>query len=260
MSFLDKFRKKSKNLDEQKSDLDISNNEEIKTPTSYKLKVDELPNGNYSFSFRDYKFDPKKFYDTTYVEINPNGKNIAGRTVYEASVAWYNEDDEQVYNEKTGKLEYLEKNNATKVMLEADLNSLANNPEYPQLFMRSLVSEDRVRDYLNKGMQENPKGYKRGNYLGGVEVDKQTGKPQKIFHTSVGEAIHDSPEMVKRREEIANIRKAELQRRIRIYEEETEKNKSEVNKTKKELQEIDNSTNVRKTKEENNKKDGNIDK
>ena len=80
-----------------------------------------------------------KFYDVTYLEVNPKYKMIEGIPVYEAKVSWYKDDDVQLYNPETGQMEYLRKKDTSKIMIEVDLNSLANDPKYIQLFMRNLL-------------------------------------------------------------------------------------------------------------------------
>lgn len=230
MSFFDVFKKKQ--------DKANSKNKVPQQP-SYTLEANIQPNGNYAYNFVDYKYDPNKDYDSTYLEVNPRCKIFAGRPVYEAKISWYRDDDTQLYNPQTGETEYLRKNDTSKIFIEADLNSLANDPKYTQLFMRDLLSKKRVNRYLERGLQERPNGYKCGNYIGGVEYDSKTGEPQKIFHTSVGEVVHNSPEMIQARADEVNRKRNELLNNLRSYEIQSQQNIKNINNAKEQLRNFD---------------------
>ena len=229
MSFFSRFKKKS---------VENSNNKEPKQ-TSYTLDRNILPNGNYTYDFVDHEYDPNKFYNVTYLEVNPKYKMIEGIPVYEAKVSWYKDDDAQLYNPETGQMEYLRKKDTSKIMIEVDLNSLVNDPKYTQLFMRNLLSEERVASYLERGLEENPNGYKCGNYIGGVKYNSKTGKLQKIFDTSIGEAIHNSPEMVQARVDEAKRKRNELLNNLGMYEARKAQDIKEIDNIKKQLRNFD---------------------
>ena len=230
MSFFDVFKKKQN---------EANNKNRVPQQPSYNLEAKILPNGNYAYNFVDYENDPNKDYDTTYLEVNPRYKILAGRPVYEAKVSWYREDDTQLNNPQTGKMEYLRKDDTSKILIEANLNSLTNDPKYIQLFMRNLLSEKRVEGYLERGLEENPNGYKCGNYIGGVEYSSKTGELQKIFHTSVGEAVHNSPEMVQARADKVNRKRNELLNNLRSYEIQKEQNVKKINEAEEQLKKFD---------------------
>ena len=154
-------------------------------------------------------------------------------------IKWYKDDDAQLYNPETGQMEYLRKKDTSKIMIEVDLNSLANDPKYIQLFMRNLLSKERVVSYLERGLEENPNGYKCGNYIGGVKYNSKTGKLQKIFDTSVGEAIHNSPEMVQARVDEAKRKRNELLNKLGMYETQKAQDIKEINNIKEQLRNFD---------------------
>lgn len=77
-------------------------------------------------------------------------------------------------------------------MLKSEQARGLNIKEYKKVILTP-ISKERVASYLERGLEENPNGYKCGNYIGGVKYNSKTGKLQKIFDASVGEAIHNSP-------------------------------------------------------------------
>ena len=170
MGFFDIFKKK-KPEKQEKHDY-ISNDDSFKRQDKVKINGD-LESG---ITFDYYISDPnfRKFYDTVCLQISDTQPifNIFGTKIYNALVSWYGEDG-------------------------IDFNAISDS-EYLKALFRLLLNQNRVEQYLDDGLQENP-AVPCGNYIGQLCYTPEKGIYQKQFDMHIGEISHNSTPQVERR-------------------------------------------------------------
>ena len=148
--------------------------------------------------------DFKDLYDSTRLIVRKDPTILpSGEMVYDAQVSWYGENDAVMFDEN-GK-DMGRRNQMTAIKLGIDMEKLLSEDKmYHIALMRDLLKQDRVRKYIEQGMQDNP-AQPCGNYIGQIALkrDEQTDKMyyRKRFMVSIGKEIHYSPEQVAAREQ-----------------------------------------------------------
>ena len=191
MGFFDIFKKK-KEISEQRS----TYYEPPERQDRVKINGD-LESG---ITFDYYISDPnfRKFYDTVCLQISDTQAifNIFGTKVYNALVSWYGEDDAVPI--RTPALRYsLRRMDTKSIQLGLDFSKLSDS-EYLKTLFRLLLNQNRVEQYLDNGLQENP-AVPCGNYIGQLCYTPENGIYQKQFDMHIGEISHNSTPQVERR-------------------------------------------------------------
>ena len=151
-------------------------------------------------TFDYYISDPnfRKFYDTVCLQISDTQPifNIFGTKVYNALVSWYGENDAVPI--RTPALRYsLRRRDTREIQLGLDFSKLSDS-EYLKTLFRLLLNQNRVEQYLDNGLQENP-AFPCGNYIGQLCYIPEKGIYQKQFDMHIGNISHKSTPQVERR-------------------------------------------------------------
>jgi len=101
------------------------------------------------------------------------------------------------------------------VLADIDTDLIWKDEQYCLAVMKNLLNQHRVEEYLNRGLQESPE-VPCGKYVGGVQKRGEVYK--KVFFRQLGEASHNSQEMVNERqrlnEELKQKREQERARKL----------------------------------------------
>lgn len=158
MGFFDIFKKK-KEISEQR-------NTYYEPPERQdRVKIDgDLESGiTFDYYISDYNF--RKFYDTVCLQISDTQPifDIFGTKVYNALVSWYGEDDNIPLKMPAPRCS-LRRKDTKSIQLGLDFSKLSDS-EYLKALFRLLLNQNRVEQYLDNGLQENP-AVPCGNYIG----------------------------------------------------------------------------------------------
>ena len=140
-----------------------------------------------------------KGYDTTRIVSIGFPKKIDGHDVCECMISWYDMSqvlEQSVYDKRGVNGDF---NKYTKVLAEIDMEQLNSNPEYTETLMNALMNKNRVENYVNSSLQENP-DIRTGRYIGKLQRCED-GTYGKVFDTRIGEITYNLPEMVQEREQ-----------------------------------------------------------
>ena len=217
MGFFDIFRKQKTN------DLPINNSEE-RIYNKDDIKMNYTQEGRLVVEFYEQSNDIRQFYDTTKLIIDNKDVDLSGTLVQNCWVSWYGSDDCCYLDPIMKKNE--RRNRFRNVLAQIDIDLLERDRNYCISVMKKLLNEKRVNEYLEKGLMDNPR-IPCGKYVGGI--DKVSDTYRKVFDADLGEASHNSSEMINRRREV----KLELQRKHKKERAEKEK---QYNRLKKELE------------------------
>lgn len=149
-----------------------------------------------------------QFYDTTKLVVDNKQVNLAGELVQNCMVAWFGRDD-VVYLDDGGH-DLGRRGDYKNVLAGINTDLLLNDESYCVAVMKSLLSQKRVEEYLNRGLQDNPE-IPCGKYVGEITMGNKG--YSKFFKTRLGQASHNSPEMVEERQ-IMNELKRKYQEKV----------------------------------------------
>lgn len=213
MGLLDKFRKnkEQENIQPQQYDL----------PFEVELKM--IANDLIQIDFFDKQADFKQFYDTTRLVASYNPTSLGNnRDVLNCKVSWYGHNDAQILD---GGKESGRRAQYRGVLAQIDLNLLQTDANYCQAVMKGLLNQNRVEQYLDRGLEENP-DMPCGKYIGGI-IEKD-GKYRKSFDPNIGRQSHYSDLMVNRRKEYRENQEMRRQQQIEDRRKQIEKLQSEI--------------------------------
>ena len=215
MGFFDRFKKKENKIPVYQPQMERQ---------PYDIKYSRNGNGAIQIDFYDRNADFKQFYDTTRLVILSQSI-LAGQTVQNCAVSWYGSNDCLMVDKTRGTFVNARAEEYSAVQTQLDLNLLQNDPEYCSTVMRYLLSQRRVKEYLERGLQETP-GIPCGEYIGGVMKTDEGYK--KFFSGPVGEASHYSSRMISKRENYRASLEASKQREIAEKQAQIAKLQSEI--------------------------------
>lgn len=163
------------------------------------ISYSRTEDGRLQIEFFNPNAQYRDFYDTTRLRIN--GRTDIGLEVpvYSCDVSYYSVEDAMAIA-PNGK-DISRKERYSKILAQFDYNQL-RDPSYAEFLLKNLLNEKRVKQYLNRGMQDNP-DIKCGNYVGGIGSTENG--LRKIFNHYIGNMVHNLPYM-------ANARKARNER------------------------------------------------
>lgn len=193
MVFFDMFKKKKDATQERSTYFDPSKRRD-------KVKIDgDLESG---ITFDYYLSEPsfKRFYDTVCLQIPDTQPifDIFGTKVYNALVSWYGSNDAVPIN-IPGLHHSLRRRDTKSIQLGLDFSKLSDS-KYLKTLFNLLLDQNRVEQYLNNGLQENPK-VPCGNYIGQLCYIPEEGIYKKQFDMHIGEISHKSTPQVERRKQ-----------------------------------------------------------
>lgn len=187
------------------------NNRPVKEESPYEVSYTADENGNLQIEFYNKEKGNDDYYDTTRLVASGKPLNIEGHKIHNCAVSWYENDERQIINKKTGKLDYINAQQYKGVLAEIDLDLLLVDKDYCNKVMRDLLNKKRVEKYLTDGLEEEP-DIPCGKYVGGIMKTEKGYK--KFFSKEVGIASHNSISMKKSREEYRMIIKKQRERDI----------------------------------------------
>lgn len=207
MGILDIFKPKNKETKESVGQAPQA--QSIQNNASSNASISRDNHGNIIVEYYDPVATAREFYDTTKLVINPIPTRVEGQLVYSAKVAWYGSSDCIVMDPTTGEIIGGRKGAFTDIKLEIDNERLFTDPMYQKVLMTQLLDQKRVEyRYIPMGLEEYPE-QPCGNYVGRVSREYK-----KQFDVAVGQAIHNSPEMIEKRqrhfERIEKARQAQI--------------------------------------------------
>lgn len=191
MGFFDMFKKQNKNNIQQQPNAMPPRKIENQNIIEYSCTED----GRLVVELTETLPKSNQFYDTTKLVIDNKQVNLAGEFVQNCMVAWYGQDD-CVYLDGSGR-DMGRRGQYKNVLAGIDTDLLLNDENYCAAVMRSLLTQRRVDEYLNRGLQDNP-DIPCGKYVG--EIIKGDKGYSKFFKRGLGQASHNSPEMVSKRQ------------------------------------------------------------
>lgn len=204
MGFFDLFKNNNNNKINE-------NMNHVQEKMPFEVSYTQLQDGGIQIEFEenDSRISLGQDYDITRLIIYDKNVLLANHLLSECYVSWYGRDDVQFVDPKLD--QQTRKNQFKQVLAEIDLEQIKSNPEYLKMLIRGLMKESRVEEYLDKGLQDNP-DRPCGIYIGGVkETNNGYGK---FFDQDVGYAAHNTPEMLRKRENYKT--KIEAEKRARI--------------------------------------------
>ena len=145
---------------------------------NYDLRYFVTPDGRLVIEFEDLQYNPKQFYDTTRLIIDNTPTMIDNFIPYNCFVSWYGSNDAVIFD-KNG-YDASRRSDYSNVLAEIDPIRLQQDSTYCSFVMRALFKESRVKDYLAKGLIDNP-SLPCGNYIGGVRNNYATGRLENAF-------------------------------------------------------------------------------
>lgn len=205
MGFFDIFKKSNKSM------MPEHNKPKVEIP-SFETTFKPTQDGRLQVDFFDRNAEFSKFYDTTRLIVNGNPIKISGHDVYECMVSWYGDSDCQMLNKETGEFESLRACDYRNILAQIDLDLLQTNPDYCKQVMKNLLDRRRVERYIDTGLQEKP-NHPCGNYIGGV-IETEQGY-RKYFSQTIGERVHNSTQMIRKRQEYRELKERARQQQIR---------------------------------------------
>lgn len=200
-----------------------------KNQLPYNISYSATDDGKLQIDFWDKNPSAFQYYDTTRIIVDGRPNKINGKEVYNCDVSWYGQDDAiriERNGQKIGRQFAYE-----NVLVELDLNLLEHDDQYVKCLMTELLKENRVRDNLNKGLQDCPDRL-CGNYMGGVEFYEQRQKYSKYFNYDVGAIVHNSDKMLNKR---ARYKQKIEQRK----QEQIQEKKNRINKLQNEINDLE---------------------
>lgn len=193
MGFFDRFKKQNKNevIAQPKGQMSPKRNE---NGISYSCTDD----GRLVIELIEHRTKPGQFYDTTKLVFDNNVVELEGTYLQNCMVSWYNQDD-CVRLDSRGH-DMGRRNQFKNVLADIDTDLIWNDEEYCIAVMKKLLNKNRVDEYLNRGLQDNP-DLPCGKYVGGI-IKLSGEEYRKVFHPGLGRASHNSPEMVAKRQRL----------------------------------------------------------
>lgn len=191
---------------------------------AYSIHMSHTKDGRLQIDFQDNKTDMKHFYDTTRLIVNDKPIQIGQYTIYDCDISWYGSTDATMLD-KNGE-EFSRKTEYRSILAEIDIDKMQNDSNYCEFVMKSLLNQDRVQEYLERGLQDSPE-IPCGRYVGGVK-DNGDGTYNKYFSTGVGLISHSSPKMVHQRNEYKRMQEAKKDRQISERQAEIKRLQNEI--------------------------------
>lgn len=225
MGLLDIFKKKNKNEET------ITNTMDIQPKVPFKRSGD-LESG-LVIDYYDPNSSFKKLYDTIclYVgDTNPCYEE-RGNKVYNAYVSWYGNSDCEYYDEK-GKVHNFRREEVVPIQVGLDSSKLESGKEdleYMKALFTQLLDQNRVKEYIDRGLQENPKN-PCGKYIGEIFYDYGKNAYKKGFMPQIGMKSHFSEQQVKERKQYRLEKEKAKMAQIAQKREEMERLQSEIDK------------------------------
>ena len=192
-------------------------------PFQINYKTDK--DGRLMIEFIDNKYKVGRLYDTTRLVFTNMVENLNGKQVPNFLVSWYNQNDAVVLDnscEVGRRVDYSE------IFADIDINLMQSDEQYCENVMKSLLNENRVESYLDRGLEDYPE-YPCGMYIGGVILTQEG--YDKFFDVAAGREAHYKPYMVNRREK----HKAKQQQR---KQNQIVRNNAEIKRLKQENDEL----------------------
>lgn len=223
MGFLDRFKKQEKKATTVAPD--------IRTPqkrNDNQIEYSSTEDGRLVVQLMENNPKLGQFYDTTKLIIDNKKVELEGNYLQNCMVSWYGQND-CVRLDSRGN-EYGRRSQFKNVLAEIDEDLLWTDENYCLAVMKMLLNQNRVEEYLNRGLQETP-DTPCGKYVGGIR-QREDGSYGKVFKTNVGKASHNSQEMVAKRQR--------LQEQIRQRQEQVKADKrAEIARLQQELDDMD---------------------
>lgn len=203
MKLFDIFKKRNENIineDNLYNDAKIPNID-YATTREDKLQID--------FYEEDVKLG--QTYDTTRLVVDEDEPiYISDEKLYNCYVLWYMQNDNSKYLNPDNEDEKIYSKYYQNVLMQFDIDLLQTDEDYCKFVMKNLLDKKRVTKYLEAGMQEKPE-VPCGNYIGGA---KQENGYSEFFLEKIGEEVHNSRFMQKRRKEHNEIIQKREQKNI----------------------------------------------
>ncbi len=192
------------------------NSERYQVPP-YEIKYRTDKSGRLMIEYIDNKNKVGRMYDTTRLIFTNMTENLNNRNVPNFLVSWYNQSDVTILDNSR---EFGSRVDYSEIFADIDLNLMRGDQQYCEMVMKDLLNQNRVKNYLDKGLEDLP-GYPCGMYVGGVR-STQNGY-DKFFDVAAGEEAHYKPYMIKMREK----HKAEQQQK---KQNQIARNRAEINR------------------------------
>lgn len=204
MGFLDRFKKQNKNevIAEPKGQIPQKRNENA-------IEYSCTDDGRLVIELIEQRTKPGQFYDTTKLVFDNKMVELEGHYLQNCMVSWYGQED-CVRLDSNGN-DYGRRGQFKNVLADIDTSLIWNDEEYCLAVMKKLLNQDRVEEYLNRGLQESP-DVPCGKYVGGIKLRGE--EYRKVFHPGVGKASHNSPEMVDKRQRLQEQKRQNQARAI----------------------------------------------
>lgn len=186
MGFFDRFNKSNKNVIQNNTNLPHKRNE---------IQYSYTQDGRLVVELIERETDLDQFYDTTKLVIDNVMVDLYGEYVQNCMISWYGQQDCVRLDSKGNDMG---RRGAFKnVLAQIDIGLLQNDEEYALMLMKGLMNQKRVEQYLQNGLEEAP-NRPCGNYIGGVRQSRNG--YEKFFNLNLGEAAHNMPQMIQRRQ------------------------------------------------------------
>lgn len=206
---------------------------EIQTPINREYKQQSnieynlTKDGKLQIDYYDAGSKVGKMYDTTRLIIDNVATKLNNRTISKGLVSWYGRDDAVMLNRGNGE-EIGRRTDYSEILADIDFNLIQTDRQYCEMVMKSLLRQNRVMEYLERGLQDNPRN-PCGMYIGGVR--KIGNGYEKFFDCIAGKEAHNRPEMVEKRYRYKNVMERRRQERIA-------RNNAEIRKLQEENDEL----------------------
>ena len=212
MGIFDRFKKRENNIEKTK--------EQIQNDLPFDVSFQTRRDGSLQVDFYDKKADFRKLYDSTRL-IMQGTVNVNGDYVKDCLVSWYNRDNVMFIDNPDAGHDY------QNILADIDGQRLQTDAEYCQTVMAKLLEKNRVENYLNRGLEEQPTEMPCGNYIGGVRW-REDGCWGKYFSPRTGIAVHNSDLMKRKRFEHRQEREYKKQEQIRARQEQIKRLEQEI--------------------------------
>jgi len=192
MGFFDRFKKQNKNevITEPKGQMSPKRNENA-------IEYSCTDDGRLVIELIEQRTKLGQFYDTTKLVLDNKVVDLEGTYLQNCMISWYGQDD-CVRLDSSGH-DYGRRGQFKNVLADIDTDLIWKDEQYCLAVMKNLLNQHRVEEYLNRGLQESPE-VPCGKYVGGIKWDGE--KYKKVFSRNLGEASHNSPEMIGRRQRL----------------------------------------------------------